>query len=126
MSAELAVLGQSLVTSDALNVFLVDTLPVGVGGLSLGTPGPPTPDSYYYGVIVRRDADDRTVGRVVAHEVAHFLALHHVVNRGISGATYPDPLDDTEPGQANLMGSGTTLTPGQIFALSRSALLTVD
>lgn len=126
MSAELALLGQTLVASDALNVFVVDTLPAGVGGLSLGTPGPPTPDSYYYGVILRRDADDRTIGRVFAHEVAHFLALHHVQNRGISGDTYTDPLDDTEPGRGNLMDSGTTLTPGQIFALSRSALLTVD
>jgi hypothetical protein len=46
-----------------------------------------------------------------------------VQNRGISGTTYPDPLDDTTPGANNLMEGGTVLTPGQAFALSRSALL---
>lgn len=126
MSAELALLGQTLVDSDALNVFIVDSLPLGVGGLSLGTPGPPDPDSYYYGVILRQVADEPLLARVFAHEVAHFLALHHVENRSLSGDLYGDPLDDTEPGSANLMESGTTITAGQSFALSRSALLTVD
>ncbi len=110
-------------TSDGLDVFFVESLPSGVGGLSLGTPGPPSRGSYYFGVIVRGGFPAVEQARVTAHEVAHFLALQHVQNRGISGTTYPDPLDDTTPGTGNLMESGTVLTAGQSFALSRSALL---
>ena len=110
-------------TTDGLDVFFVESLPSGVGGLSLGTPGPPFRGSYYFGVLVRGDFPAVELARVVAHEVAHFLALQHVQNRGISGRTYPDPLDDTTPGLDNLMEDGTTLTPGQAFALARSALL---
>ena len=107
-----------------LDVFFVESLPAGVAGLSLGTPGPPLRGSYYFGVVVRGGFPAIEGARVVAHEVAHFLALQHVVNRGISGRTYPDPLDDTAPGTDNLMTAGTVLTPGQAFALTRSALLT--
>lgn len=106
-----------------LDVFFVEGLPFGVAGLSLGTPGPPIRGSYYYGVIVRGGYPSPQLARLVAHEVAHFLALQHVTNRGVSGMTYPDPIDDTEPGTDNLMTSGTVLTPGQGFALTRSALL---
>ena len=110
-------------THDGLDVFFVEGLPGGVAGLSLGTPGPPIRGSYYFGVVVRGDFPAAELARVTAHEVAHFLALQHVQNRGISGKTYPDPLDDTTPGVDNLMEDGTVLTPGQAFALSRSALL---
>ena len=110
-------------TTDGLDVFFVEGLPSGVAGLSLGTPGPPTRGSYYFGVLVRGDFPAAELARVTAHEVAHFLALQHVQNRGISGRTYPDPLDDTTPGADNLMENGTALTAGQAFALSRSALL---
>lgn len=123
LSAQLATLGAKRVVSDALNVFMVDALPQGVAGLSLGTPGPPIRSSYYYGVIVQHSTNAATEGRVIAHEVAHFLALQHVTNAGVSGMIYPDPLPDTQPGQGNLMETGTALTQGQIFALSRSALL---
>jgi hypothetical protein len=109
--------------SDGLDVFFVESLPSGVGGLSLGTPGPPLRGSYYFGVLVRGDFPAAELARVTAHEVAHFVALQHVQNRGISGQTYPDPLDDTIPGANNLMENGTVLTPGQAFALTRSALL---
>lgn len=108
-----------------LDVFFVEGLPAGVGGLSLGTPGPPIRGSYYFGVIVRGGLPALEMARITAHEVAHFLALQHVQNRGISGMTYPDPLDDTTPGVDNLMEDGTVLTVGQSFALSRSALLVV-
>jgi hypothetical protein len=74
-------------------------------------------------VIVRGGFPAIEMARIVAHEVAHFLALQHVQNRGISGMTYPDPLADTMPGVDNLMSSGTVLTAGQSFALSRSPLL---
>lgn len=112
----------------ALDVFIVDSLPSGIAGLSLGTPGPPLRGSYYYGVLVERTANDASIGFTIAHELAHFLALQHVTNTGVSGMTYPDPLDDTVPGQPNMMqsGTGTTLTADQAFALSRSALLSLD
>jgi hypothetical protein len=112
-------------TTNGLDVFFVEGLPSGVAGLSLGTPGPPKRSSYYFGVLVRGDFPVGELARVTAHEIAHFLALQHVQNRGISGRIYPDPLDDTTPGAGNLMEDGTLLTAGQTFALSRSALLTV-
>jgi hypothetical protein len=106
-----------------LDLFYVESLPTGIAGLSLGTPGPPLRGSYYFGVIWTSGLGSTQAARVVAHEASHFLALQHIENRGVSGATYPDPLDDTEPGQNNLMEDGTLLTPDQAFALSRSALL---
>lgn len=106
-----------------LDVFFVEALPSGVAGLALGTPGPPLRGSYYFGVVVRGGLPATELARVTAHEAGHFLALQHVENRGISGQTYPDPLDDTVPGADNLMTGGTFLTPDQAFALSRSALL---
>ncbi len=115
-----------LVTDHAttgLDIFYVESLPPGVGGLALGTPGPPVRGSYYFGVVVRGGLPPLELARITAHEAGHFLALQHVLNRGISGRTYPDPLDDTIPGADNLMEGGTTLTAGQAFALSRSALL---
>ncbi len=116
----------ALVTSadgPGIDVFLVEALPSGVGGLSLGTPGPPLRGSYYYGVVIAGGQRSIDSARVTAHEVAHFLALQHVQNVGISGTTYDDPLDDTTAGVDNLMEDGTVLTAGQAFALSRSALL---
>ena len=110
-------------TPEGLDVFVVEGLPSGVAGLSLGTPGPPLRGSYYFGVVVRGGFPAVEQARVTAHEVAHFLALQHVQNRGISGQTYPDPIDDTTPGLDNLMEGGTLLTPDQSFALTRSALL---
>jgi hypothetical protein len=109
--------------TSGLDIFLVETLPSGIGGLSLGTPGPPLRGSYYFGVLVLGGVAPVEMARIVAHESAHFLALQHVQNRGVSGVTYPDPLDDTTPGADNLMEDGTVLTEDQAFALTRSALL---
>jgi hypothetical protein len=109
--------------SEGLDIFLVERLPSGVAGLSLGTPGPPIRGGYYFGVIIRGDYPAFELARVVAHEVSHFLALQHVQNRGVSGQLYPDPIDDTTPGADNLMEDGTALSAGQAFALTRSALL---
>ena len=53
MSSELVALAQQRVSGDALNIFIVDSLPLGVLGWSLGTPGPPLPSSYYFGVCRR-------------------------------------------------------------------------
>ena len=122
MSAQLPALATG-VSATALDIFIVDSLPSGIGGLSLGTPGPPIRGSYYYGVIVRRSTNDGQLAIVIAHETCHFLALQHVKNVGVSGMVYLDPLDDTQPGQGNLMENGSKLTPDQGFALSRSALL---
>lgn len=110
-------------SAHALDLFIVESLPAGIAGLSLGVPGPPLRGSYYFGVIVRTSVNDPQFARVIAHEVAHFLALQHVQNVGVSGEIYPDPLDDTSPGQGNLMESGTALTADQSFALTRSWLL---
>ena len=120
-SAQLARLAAERAPGPGLNVMIVDALPAGIAGLSLGTPGPPT-GGYYHGVIALR-ASDTALARVLAHEIAHFLALQHVTNRDTRGQVIADPIDDTLPGQGNLMENGTTLTPGQTFALSRSALL---
>jgi hypothetical protein len=123
MSALLPALVVGRVSAAALDILIVDSLPSGIGGLSLGTPGPPTRGGYYYGVLIRRSTNDPSLAIVIAHEVSHFLALQHVTNVGVSGMVYPDPLDDTQPGQSNLMQNGSKLTPDQGFALSRSALL---
>lgn len=122
-AAKLAKIAATKTNSSALRVMIVDALPAGVAGLSLGVPGPPVPSSYYYGVVVAHDADATRLARVVAHEVAHFLGLQHVTNQGVSGKVYADPLPDTQPTVPNLMTKGTELTPGQVFVLTRSALL---
>jgi hypothetical protein len=125
--ARLARAGRSLVTSDALNIYLVDSLPQAVYGLSLGTPGPPVSSSYYNGVVLRQLGSDDLSALVFTHEVSHFLGLQHLVDVTPSGKRYLDPLPDTEPGTKNLMErTGTSLTPGQVFVLSRSALLRAD
>lgn len=126
MSARLPGLVGDRFSNTALDLFIVDSLPSGIGGLSLGTPGPPVRGGYYYGVLVRRSANDGQLAIVVAHETSHFLALQHVSNVGVSGMIYLDPLDDTQRGQGNLMENGSKLTPDQGFALSRSALLRAD
>lgn len=121
--ARLALEGRRQVSSDALNVFIVDSLPRNVFGVSLGTPGPPIRSSYYYAVVLRRVASS-LMARVFSHELAHFLGLQHPLDVTPSGTRYTDPLSDTEPGTQNLMeGTGTSITPGQAFVLSRSALL---
>lgn len=125
-AAKLASIVSTKATSSSLRVMIVDSLPAGVAGLSLGVPGPPVPSSYYYGVVVANDPDPANLARVVAHEVAHFLGLQHVTNRGFSGKVYADPLADTSPTKSNLMTKGTELTPDQTFVLTRSALLTTN
>ena len=126
MAAMLPALVPSEITGPAVDVFIVESLPFGVGGLSLGTPGPPIRGSYYNGVAILRSESDADTAFVLAHEVCHFLALQHVENVGVSGETYPDPLDDTLSGRGNLMEGGTKITPDQSYALGRSALLQLE
>lgn len=122
-AAQLCGHGASLLRNGALNVFIVDRLPPGFEGFSLGAPGP-------YGAIatdcrgafLRRDAQ----GRVLAHELAHFLGLPHVRTITSDGVTHDDAIPDTQPGNDNLMEHGTRLTPGQVSVLLLSPLLRRD
>jgi hypothetical protein len=112
--------------SGALPLIVVDVLPRGVAGLSLGVPGPVDPASDYFGVLVKRSSSPTSQARVAAHELSHFLGLQHVTNRTTTGEIIPDPIPDTEPGRRNLMesgGGGSVITPGQAFVLKGSALL---
>ena len=105
----------------ALNIYVVDGLEA--AGISLGIPGSPDPLSYYFGVVLLRSTSSTSFARVIAHEICHFLGLHHVTNRALSGRIYNDPLPDTTIGEDNLMDSGTNLTPQQVFAIRQSPLL---
>jgi hypothetical protein len=123
-SAQLpALVAGQLAGAPGVDVFIVESLPAGIAGLSLGTPGPVERGGYYYGVVIEPTGAGAISGRVVAHEVCHFLGLQHVQNVGISGTIYPDPLDDTVTGQDNLMQLGTMLTPDQGFVLRKSPIL---
>ncbi len=119
-SARLAVSAGARVQGDALNLFVVDALPSGVGGWTLGTPGPPLPDTIYSGVVAARLDGGDELARVLAHEICHYLGLWHVRHTSRYGATQADPLADTTPGTGNLMdedGSGTGLTRDQAEVL---------
>ncbi len=125
MTAMLPSLVKALALGESLDLFWVDSLPAGIGGLALGTPGPPVRGSGYFGVAFVETGGPANTGRVLAHEICHFLALQHVQNVGVSGRLYPDPLDDTEVGISNLMTRGSALTPNQAWSLLRSPLLQV-
>lgn len=123
-SAQLpALVRDQLAGMPGVDVFVVEGMPNGIGGLSLGTPGAPEREGYYFGVVVKAGAGGSVSGRVVAHEVCHFLGLQHVENTGVSGTVYPDPLDDTAAGVDNLMSLGTTLTADQAYVIQHSPLM---
>jgi hypothetical protein len=123
-SAQLpALVRDQLGAAAGVDVFVVESMPAGIGGLSLGTPGPPERGGYYYGVVVHAGTGNTVSGRVIAHEVCHFLGLQHVQNTGVSGTVYPDPIDDTAVGEDNLMSLGTALTADQGWVLRHSPVL---
>jgi hypothetical protein len=115
---------QRLPASNALNVYLVDSFAGrGIKALSLGTPGPPLPSSYYFGVFVERSSNYEVMARLAAHEIAHFLGLDHPTRWSASDTVYRDGLVSRAEVVTNLMSSGTELTPEQIYVITRSPLL---
>lgn len=121
--------GRTLQPMDALAIFVVDRF-AGAGalnGFSLGVPGPADAESYYHAVFVKLSADPAALGRTAAHEVSHYLGLHHVENKNGTDV-HPDAVADTDGAVPNLMdfSSSTVLTPLQIDALRRSPMLRLN
>lgn len=125
-----------------INVFVVDTIarssgtgPPGMDvllGLAAGIPGDPLAvGKGRAGVVVAFDRDDPVkLGRVMAHEICHFLGLFHTSEPAkAGGAALGDPLPDTPvPDPSNLMhwavGAATrALRHEQVQALHRSPWL---
>ena len=106
--------------TDAIDVFVVSRLPV--SGLSPRIPGPATP-SPLRAVVVKSTTRPSDLGRVIAHELSHYLGLHHLELYTDDNRPIQDPIPDTTPGENNLMAGGTILTEGQIDVLRRSPLL---
>ncbi len=141
---------------DGVNIFVVDEITAGAGftifGVAAGIPGTSERGSERSGVLASnvildsRMFDERFVGRVLAHEIGHFLGLYHTTEA--SGAH--DQIADTPacPGYGyqaptrknclaadgnNLMfwegdtfgdkeiAASGSLTPGQSFVMLRSA-----
>lgn len=115
---------QRLPSSTALNFYVIDSFGRrGIKGVSLGTPGPPMPSSYYFGVLIERSEGYDSMAYLAAHEICHFLGLDHLRRWSVSEKPYSDGLGDTGDTLSNLMGSGLDLTPEQVFVLTRSPLL---
>ena len=120
-----------------INVFLVDAImvdtgaaPVTIAGLSGGIPGPPSgliarqpgPRS---GVVLATNAGQDLIGKVMAHEICHYLGLFHTTEADPpTGQPLHDAIPDTpETGDdTNLMYFKTSqaaskLTPQQAAVL---------
>lgn len=135
------------VTSDALPVVFVD-LPDYRTGFSAGIPCPLLAEHPYLAVAIDPNQNGlseggaRAVGRTLAHELGHALGLHHPENvlrsefdpeNGWHVELVYDAFDDTNGPNFGLMGGrvldapvseeAVFLSPQQVFAMTRSALL---
>ncbi len=103
-------------TGMGVNVFLVDKVLAAVqsgpganvlSGVSGGVPGPPlVVGTTRSGIALSLDlapGQPDTLGRTLAHELAHFLGLFHTVEDPTFGAMISDELPDTGAESDNLM-----------------------
>jgi hypothetical protein len=85
-------LSQKYFSKTGINIFLVN-VKGNIIGQSVGIPGTFFNDMYGNAVTMQ----DLCNGRVLAHELAHFLGLWH------TEGLFPDMITDTEPNAPNLM-----------------------
>ena len=132
--------------TDRLHIVLVDRFQCliaggvdigqGMGGISGGIPGTMfSSGTAHHGVAISSQyLEDNPIrfGRVMAHEVGHFLGLFHVSERELSGVRpVTDIIEDTpvdlEQAKHNLMhyltDDGIELTPGQQSVLLQHPLV---
>lgn len=121
-------------TEWAVNVFLIhDFAGWSLLGIAGGVPGPyAVHGTTHSGVIVCLDCAWRwggaAIGRLIAHEVGHYLGLFHSTENP-DRALYPgDPLSDTRTGDTgNLMywqaAGGRTLSAAQGWVIRRSPMV---
>jgi hypothetical protein len=115
-----------------IDVYFVRTLsPVGLQAFG-PNPGPTHNGTIQSGVVIALDTlCYRTwpqLSRLVAHELARYMGLHHNVEPGSSAeAFYQDTIDDTDDSPTNLMYfsefGGTEISPDQREILTRSGVL---
>lgn len=120
--AQLVVAARAALPGAGVAVLVVDRLPRGMVGDSLALPGPPDATDPYYGVVLQY-AQSSALGRNMAHELAHFLGLHHPRSVTMAGEKITDGPTDAIDDLDNLMNSGEHLSAGQISVLQLSPLL---
>ncbi len=129
-TAELFMLNQN---TDGVGVFLVDRVETDelgspLAGLAGGTPGPSevAPNAGNGIVVATSFAEShQNLADVIAHEIGHYLGLHHTRE---TAADLEDTLRDTDRSETNLMfpivGRGPkTVSVDQSWVLTRSAAL---
>jgi len=123
-------------TEHAVNVFFVhDFSGYGLLGIAGGIPGPPAVHgTTHSAVIVNLDGalgagGAAFLGRVIAHEVGHYLGLWHSTESSDRGWPYEgDPLADTATGDTNNLmywqaAGGDRLSAGQGWVMRRSPMV---